>query len=122
MRYLALIYTPEPDPATAPPVGRESEAYAAFTREARERDIMRAGEALQPTTTATTVRVRDGRTMVSDGPYAETKEALGGFYLFECSDIDTAIELAAKIPGAAYGAIELRPIWEFEASMPSTDG
>jgi hypothetical protein len=124
MRYLALIYTPEVDPATVPPetIAAENAAYAVFTREARERDMMRAGEALQPTSSATTVRIRDGRTIVSDGPFAETKEALGGFYLLECPDLDTAIELAAMIPGAAYGSIEVRPIWELETSMPTTDG
>ena len=124
MRYLALIYTPEVDPATVPPeaIAAENAAYAVFTREARERDMMRAGEALQPTSSATTVRIRDGRTIVSDGPFAETKEALGGFYLLECPDLDTAIELAAKIPGANYGSIEVRPIWELETSMPATDG
>ena len=124
MRYLALIYTPEIDPATLPPeaLSAENDAYSAFTREARERDMMRAGEALLPTSTATTVRVRDGRTIVSDGPFAETKEALGGFYLLECADLDTAIEMAAKIPGATRGSIEVRPIWELQASMPTTDG
>ncbi|MFI5226549.1 MAG: YciI family protein, partial [Candidatus Limnocylindrales bacterium] len=71
------------------------------------------GEALQPTPTATTVRVRDGRTVTTDGPYAETKEQLGGFYLVECANIDEAIDAAARIPGALHGAIEVRPIWDF---------
>lgn len=126
MRYLALIYTPEVDLATVPAeaVAAENAAYAVFTREARERGAMLGGEALEATTSATTVRVRDGQTLISDGPFAETKEALGGYYLLECPDLDTAIELAARIPGAAYGSIEIRPIWELEASMPqgSTDG
>ena len=73
---------------------------------------MRGGDALEPTATATTVRVRDGRTIISDGPFAETKEALGGYYLIDCPDLDSAIELAAQIPGAARGSIEIRPIWE----------
>lgn len=122
MRYLALIYTPEVDPATIPPEAlvAQNAAYAIFTREAQERGAMLAGEALEPTTAATTVRVREGRTLVSDGPFAETKEALGGYYLLECPDLDTAIELAAKIPGAAYGSIEIRPIWELATSMPTT--
>lgn len=114
MRYLLLIYTPEVDPATVPAeqARAQTEAYGAFTREIRERKVMEAGEALQPTASATTVRVRDGRTLVTDGPFAETKEALGGFYLIDAKDLDEALELAAKIPGAEHGSIEVRPIWE----------
>ncbi|HEY8168761.1 MAG TPA: YciI family protein [Candidatus Limnocylindrales bacterium] len=119
MQYLLLIYTPEIDPAAVPAEDQEAEmtAYRAFSAEAAERGFMRGGEALEPTATATTVRVRDGRTIVSDGPFAETKEALGGYYLLECPDLDTAIEMAAKIPGAARGSIEVRPIWALPMSM-----
>jgi hypothetical protein len=114
MRYLLLIYTPEIDPSTVPPEQLKAQhaAYTAFTAEARERKVQQAGEAHHPTTAATTVRVRDGQTLVTDGPYAETKEAMGGFYLVDVSDLDEALELAAKIPGAQWGAIEVRPIWE----------
>ena len=116
MRYLLLIYTPE---ATQPPspdaMQEEMTAYAAFTADITERGLMRAGEALEPTSTATTVRVQDGRTVTTDGPYAETKEALGGFYLVDARDLDEAIELAARIPAAKRGAIEVRPIWELPA-------
>ena len=70
------------------------------------------GERLQPAATATTVRVRDGEVLTSDGPFAETKEQLGGFYLVECKDLDEAIEVASRIPGAKHGSIEVRPIWE----------
>ena len=83
-----------------------------LTREVRNRNVMEGGEALQETTSATTVRVRDGKTLVTDGPYAETKEALAGYYLLDVKDLDEALELAAKIPGAQWGAIEVRPIWE----------
>lgn len=113
MRYLLMIYTPEP--TTEPSqeeAAAEMAAYGAFSQEVNDRGVMRGGEALQPTSSATTVRVRDGDTIVQDGPYAETKEALGGYYLLECRDLDEAIELAAKIPGAKHGAIEVRPIWE----------
>ena len=82
---------------------------------------MQGGEALQPTTTATTVRVRDGEALVTDGPFAETKEDLGGFYLFECQDLDEAIELAARIPGAQHGSIEVRPI-SSSATLPEASG
>ena len=114
MQYLLLIYTPElPDQSEIPPevFKQQMDAYDAFTRECRDRGVMLGGEALQPTETATSVRVRDGNTLVTDGPFAETKEALGGYYLLECKDLDEAIELAAKIPGAQQGTIEVRPIW-----------
>jgi hypothetical protein len=120
MQYLLLIYTEEADPDTVSTADREADyrAYGAFTQEVVDRGFLRAGDALEPTTTATTVRVRDGRTLISDGPFAETKEALGGYYVIDCPDLDTAIELAAKIPGAAQGSIEIRPIWELPmASM-----
>ena len=113
MRYALLIYTP---PAMGEPSPEEVEGvmaeYNAFTREAVEADAMRGGEALEPASTATTVRVRDGQTLVTDGPYAETKEEFGGYYLVEAANIDEAIKWAAKIPGAKQGAIEVRPIWE----------
>jgi hypothetical protein len=113
MRYLLLIYTPEPtEQPSADTMATQTKAYAEFTEDIRRRGLMQAGEALQPTTTATTVRVRDGRTVTTDGPFAETKEALGGFYLVDARDIDEAIELAARIPGAKFGSIEVRPIWE----------
>ena len=114
MRYLMLIYTPEVDPSTVSPEQRAatSAQYGVFTREVRDRNVMEGGEALQATSSATTVRVRDGKTLVTDGPYAETKEALGGYYLLDVKDLDEALELAAKIPGAQWGAIEVRPIWE----------
>jgi hypothetical protein len=119
MRYLLLIYTPE---ATQPPspdaAETEMKAYGAFTADIRERGLMEAGEALEPTSTATTVRVQDGRTVTTDGPYAETKEALGGFYLVKARDLDEAIEIAARIPAARRGAIEVRPIWELPADYP----
>ncbi|HEX5589455.1 MAG TPA: YciI family protein [Candidatus Limnocylindrales bacterium] len=119
MQYLLLIYQAEL-PADAPQPSAEElraemAAYNAFTAETRERGQFVAGEALEPTTTATSVRVEDGRTVVTDGPFAETKEALGGFYLLECRDLDEAIEMAAKIPAAKRGTIEVRPIWDYAA-------
>ncbi len=122
MRYLLLIYQTEPAPDVELPaeaIQAQTAAYAAFTRDVRERGVMLAGEALQSIATATTVRVREGRTLVTDGPFAETKEQLGGFYLFECADLDEAVELAARIPGAERGSIEIRPVWE--QSMGTTE-
>jgi hypothetical protein len=114
MRYLLLIYGPPFDPSSVPPEVMEGQnaAYAAYTKDVLDRGIMKGGEALQPSTAATSVRVRDGETLVTDGPFAETKEELGGFYLFDCKDLDEAIELAARIPGAQQGTIEVRPILE----------
>jgi hypothetical protein len=118
MRYLVLIYEQNSanPPAEQPPqaeVDATSAAYNAYTQLLRDRGVFLGGEALQPVTTATTVRVRDGQTMTTDGPFAETKEALGGFYLIEAPDLDEALELAAACPGALYGSIEVRPIWEY---------
>ncbi len=114
MQYALLIYTEEP--AEEPPaevIGQELEAYNAFTEHIRERGAMRAGEALQSIASATTVRVRNGQTIATDGPFAETKEVLGGFYLVEAADLDEAIAYAAMIPGATHGSIEVRPIWDY---------
>ena len=116
MRYLLLIHTNEQQDAQATPEAREANmsAYYAFTNEIQEAGVMLGGEALQPTATATTVRVRDGQTLTTDGPFAETKEQLGGYYMLECDNLDQAIEYAAKIPGAAQGCVEVRPVFEFE--------
>jgi hypothetical protein len=116
MRYLLLFYTVETDEAPPPDVATESHAaYATFTADIKRRGLFQAGEALTPTSTATTVRVVDGETVATDGPFAETKEALGGFYLIEARDLDEAIEVAGRIPAARFGSIEVRPIWELPA-------
>lgn len=113
MRYLLLIYTHESDQAVPDDVADASHAaYAAFTSDIKTRGLFLAGEALTPTSTATTVRIVDDQLVTTDGPFAETKEALGGFYLIEARDLDEAIETAAKIPAARAGSIEVRPIWE----------
>lgn len=114
MQYLALIYAEEVDPTTVDAMDKATlDAYNAFGDEAKRRGAMLAGEALMPTSMATTVRVRNGQTITTDGPFADTKEALGGFYMLECKDLDEAIELAAMIPGAANGCVEVRPIVDF---------
>jgi hypothetical protein len=122
MRYLLLIYTEETDAAPPPDVAEASHiAYAEFTADIKRRGLFQAGEALTPTSTATTVRVVDGETVATDGPFAETKEALGGFYLIEARDLDEAIELAARIPAARFGCVEVRPIWELPAEYAMTE-
>jgi hypothetical protein len=117
MRYLLLIYSEEPTgPVPAEVMATETAAYDTFTRDIRERGLFEAGEALHPTSSATTVRVQDGETIATDGPFAETKEALGGFYLVNARDLDEAIEIAARIPAASHGSIEVRPIFEYAAA------
>lgn len=115
MQYVLLIYTDEKAEAQMPEAEQQEvyDKYFAFSKETRDRGVYVAGEALHPTNTATTVRLRDGKTLTTDGPFAETREQLGGFYLLDCTDMDEAIEYAAKIPGAAYGSIEIRPIVVF---------
>jgi len=120
MQYLLLIYGNEEGMKTAAPGDREAmfKAYAEFTASIVKSGNMKAGDALQPTTTATTVRVRDGKTLSTDGPFAETKEQLGGYYLVEAKDLDEATKLAARIPGARVGSIEVRPIMAMAADYP----
>ena len=113
MQYLMTIYTDEVADSKATPDQMKGVmgAYQAFTMNAIETKAYVSGNALQPTSTATTVRVRDGKTSTTDGPFAETKEQMGGYYLMECKNLDEAIDYAAKIPGAQWGSIEIRPIW-----------
>jgi len=118
MQYLVLIYSEEPTGAPDPAqIGAVMEEYNAYSQMLRDRGAFVSGEALQPTTTATTVRVRDGQTMTTDGPFAETKEALGGFYLIEAKDLDEALALGGACPGAKWGSIEVRPIVDFSAGQ-----
>jgi hypothetical protein len=115
MKYLCLIYDNEQTMTTAPrPDGDVMRAdYAAFTDDYTKSGHVVGGHALQPTHTATTVRVRDGRVSATDGPFAETREQLGGYYLLEAKDLNEAIQIAAKIPSARSGSVEVRPIREF---------
>jgi hypothetical protein len=114
MKYALLIFGDEAgwDTATDEERQRVYREYDAFAREATTRGLLRGGEELASSTSATTVRVREGEAAVTDGPFAETKEQLGGFFLIECNDVDEALEMAARIPGARSGAIEVRPVVE----------
>ena len=115
MKYALLIYANEQEWAAqseeqAQAVNQE---YMAFTKDIIDRGLMKGGEALQGTASATTVRVRDGETLTTDGPFAETKEQLGGFYLIEAADLDEAVAWAGKMPHlAGGGSVEIRPIWD----------
>ena len=112
MKYLLLIYGNEAEGAKRPPdqMSAMLKEYGVFTQSVMDNGNFVGGERLQPSTTATTVRVRDGKTLATDGPFAETKEHLGGFYLIEAKDLDEATAIAARIPGARYGSVEVRPI------------
>ena len=114
MRYLLMIYTNEAEDASATPEQQQQvmNEYWAFTQALTKHNANKGGEALMPTAMATTVRVRDGKTITSDGPFAETKEQLGGYYLLDVKDLNEAIEAAAMCPGAKWGSVELRPIME----------
>ncbi len=117
MKYLCLIYGDESDPASNPAPDDPAMAammagYEAFSADHEDRIL--AGEALVDTPYATSVRVRDGETITTDGPFAETLEQLGGFYMIEADDLDQAIAVAARIPHAALGTIEVRPVMTFE--------
>jgi hypothetical protein len=115
MRYLCLIYENENAWETVPQA--QSEAimgeYFAFTDQVRASGKLVACEALQPTPTATTVRVRNGKISTTDGPFVETKEQLGGFYLIEAKDLNEAIQVASRIPSARHGSVEVRPVMDF---------
>jgi hypothetical protein len=113
MRYMMLIYSQEDETATPEGLGTIAAAHRAVMDEAHHRGIFRAADPLEPSATATTVRVQDGSVLVTDGPFAETKEQLAGYYILDCEDLDEALAWAAKIPtGCAGGAgcVEVRPI------------
>ena len=113
MKYMLLIYNNENAPApqmTPEQQKAEMEAWFTFGTDAEKAGVMVSNEGLAPTASATTVRVRDSKTLTTDGPFAETHEQLGGYYLLDCKDLDEAIGWAAKIPGAKYGSIEVRPV------------
>ena len=120
MQYLLMIYADESRIKDATPADREAMflEYRALTESLIKSGHMRAGDGLQPTSTATTVRVRDGKTLTTDGPFAETKEQLGGYYLVEAKDLDEATKLAARIPGARQGSIEVRPVMQMPPDYP----
>jgi hypothetical protein len=114
MKYLLLIYGNEAGmlAATKEQAGKIMAAYAAYTEAMTKAGVWVGGNRLRPTSSATTVRVGNGKTEVLDGPYAETKEQLGGYYMIDVPDLDAALSWAARCPGASHGTIEVRPLWE----------
>lgn len=116
MQYLLLIFHNEAETAKrsqADAVAWTAE-YGAFTQSIVQSGQLRGGERLRPSSTATTVRVRDGKTLTTDGPFAETREQLGGYYIVEAKDLDEASAIAARIPDARGGVVEVRPIWPLD--------
>ncbi|GLQ80597.1 hypothetical protein GCM10007881_41160 [Mesorhizobium huakuii] len=120
MRYMLMINNDEAAMAAMPieKAQQMSAAYGAYTEALKQSGAWLAGERLRPTQATTSVRIAGGKTNVIDGPYADTKEQLAGFYMIEAADIDTAIEWAARCPAASTGTVELRPIWEMADYMP----
>jgi hypothetical protein len=115
MQYLLMIYSNEADYAKIDEATLQklTAEYEVFTKSIIQSGNFKAGDRLRPVSTATTVRVRDGKTLTTDGPFAETREQLGGYYLVEAKDLDAALAIAARIPGARTGSIEVRPIWVY---------
>ncbi len=118
MKYMMLIYTPEVDRSAASPEEQKAEMdrWFAYSDDLAKAGVMVAGDALHPVATATCVRHRDGKDLVTDGPFAETKEILGGYYLLEVPSLDEAIDWAKRCPAAPYGTLELRPVIDFEST------
>ena len=114
MQYLLMICTDERAMEAASPAEAEASLaeYMAFGEEMGRRGVLKDGARLRPTSDATTVQVRDGEVLTADGPFAETKEQIGGYYVVDCKDLDEAIAIAAQNPGARFGTIEVRPLWE----------
>jgi len=114
MQYMLLIYTPAAGGPSLEQLQAEHPRWMQYTQDLQDAGVMVAGDALQGTDTATAVRVRNDETLVTDGPFAETKELLGGYYLIDVPDLDTALAWAAKIPSVGYGSVEVRPIMVFD--------
>ena len=116
MQYLLMIYRSEAELGGMSAADRKNMTaeYGVFTQSIIQSGHFKAGDGLQPTSTATTVRVRDGKTLTTDGPFAETREQLGGYYLVEAKDLNAALEIAARIPGAKTGSIEVRPVMIYD--------
>ena len=113
MQYLLMVYANEREMAALgeAALSAMSQEYAEFTKSIVQAGNFKAGDRLRPVSTASTVRLRNGKVVITDGPFAETREQLGGYYLVEAKNLDEALALAARIPSARHGSIEVRPIW-----------
>lgn len=117
MQYLLMLYSKEAHWATMTPDQQEQgmAAYKAYTEALKKAGVLAGSNRLRPTSTATTIRIEDGKSQVLDGPYVDSKEQLGGYYLIEVADLDAALSWAARCPGASHGSIEVRPVWNMAA-------
>jgi hypothetical protein len=115
-QYMLLIYGPSDRTPTPEEMAAEMPRWNEYTESLHAAGVMRAGDALHGPESATTVRVRNGETQFTDGPFAETKETLGGYYVIECADLDTALGHASRMPNIAYGSVEVRPVVDFSAA------
>jgi hypothetical protein len=120
-QYMLLIYGPAGQTPTPEQMAEQMPRWNEFTQSLQDAGVMLGGDALHGPEAATTVRVRDGETQVTDGPFAETKETLGGYYAIDVPDLDTALKYAARMPNIAYGSVEVRPVVDFSAATPSEE-
>jgi hypothetical protein len=119
-QYIMLIYGPAEGGPSPEELAAEMPLWGQFTQSLKDAGLFVAGDPLQGVDVATTVRVRDGETQITDGPFAETKEILGGYYLVEAPDLDTVLEYAARVPNVHYGSLEVRPIWDMSGMPEAT--
>jgi hypothetical protein len=114
MKYMLLMYANESEATRLTPEENQSlfQNWQTLLKEAHDAGVLLSNNGLSPVANATTVRVRNSQTLITDGPFAETHEQLGGFFILECKDLDEAIRWAAKIPHALYGSVEIRPLWD----------
>jgi hypothetical protein len=121
-QYMLLIYQPSENPLTPEQLQEAGPRWDAYTEGLRDAGVFVGGDALERPDVATTVRERDGQTQFTDGPFAETKEFLAGYYLIDCPDLDTALDHASRMPNIAYGSVEVRPIWDRSGPRATADG
>ena len=119
-QYMLLIYTPVDSPLTPEQLAEQGPRWDAYTDSLQKAGVLVAGDALERPDIATTVRERDGRTQFTDGPFAETKEFLAGYYLLNCPDLDTALDHASRMPNVRYGSTEVRPVWDRTGPMATS--
>jgi hypothetical protein len=119
-QYMLLIYNPVDSPVTAEQLAEMGPRWDAYTQSLKDAGVFVAGDALERPDVATTVRVRDGQTQFTDGPFAETKEFLAGYYAIECPDLDTALDHASRMPNVSYGSTEVRPVWDRTGPMATS--
>lgn len=118
--YMLLIYSPTSGPPSPDDPGMDISNWVEFRRNLEESGVLLATGRLHPTDMATSVRVRDGETLITDGPYADTKEYLAGYFVIDCPDLDAALELAAKVPNVHYATVEVRPLMDLSPARSDT--